>query len=530
MEQSTLSFEISKMASLDTVEKYLSLWKTEGPKEQQRNRVKNAIIHFLKPTKQTSKLILRGSFTVLPNIFHVKLLSDRVKKIDLRHCLQLVELPDTVCDLDHLETLDLSGCCHLTKLPDNIEQLKALNKLNLFGCTLLGSSYAIEKSLRLPENTFLQDRTRTCKILQNDATSIVYGLPLGKPTQENTCFCKQPRRTLQESQKGSTCWYYVFNFLRQRVGKTPCEAHQTRRNIEESISAARKAIKAWEEPLAWSWQMENNEEMMYWAKRIDRTNLDTWIKNKTLFKKEVSNRLSKTDGSENIIASQLYSCLKAFKWAVDLTSFYAFLNWKLDVGIMKVQYRYLNRMHPGYKRIVERMEKRLKRSDFSQRSIRVGDTFLSEVAKQYGLAYSHWLPGAGVLGLIKELKTVGPLAIYGRFGGVYYQNPPLLSAEDMKGRDVFFWNADATRVESACLHVVLLVGASQREEGNFVYFIDPNDSSDPEDIRSQPLYRISFEFFCATIQPVGPVHLDKEIEPRAFFRPYAFCAGNAGSN
>lgn len=74
--------------------------------------------------------------------------------------------------------------------------------------------------------------------LQNSDTFILYEMPTGKPDLRGPCgLCslpsgaQLPARVLQAGTKDNTCWYYVMNFLRQRVGKNPCEVHQPQREV-----------------------------------------------------------------------------------------------------------------------------------------------------------------------------------------------------------------------------------------------------------------------------------------------------------
>ncbi|KAF3954977.1 hypothetical protein CMV_019757 [Castanea mollissima] len=56
-----------------------------------------------------------------------------IKKLDLRYCRRLVNVPDTVGYLDKLESWDLMNCLELQTLPSCIV-MKSLKHLNLFGC------------------------------------------------------------------------------------------------------------------------------------------------------------------------------------------------------------------------------------------------------------------------------------------------------------------------------------------------------------------------------------------------------------
>lgn len=57
--------------------------------------------------------------------------------LDLKQCVLLTSLPDSICTLQCLELLDLSSCTHLITLPQSIGKLRFLRFLRLSGCLSL---------------------------------------------------------------------------------------------------------------------------------------------------------------------------------------------------------------------------------------------------------------------------------------------------------------------------------------------------------------------------------------------------------
>lgn len=57
--------------------------------------------------------------------------------LDLKKCILLSLLPDSICTLQSLELLDLSSCTHLKLLPQSIGKLRNLKNLRLSGCLSL---------------------------------------------------------------------------------------------------------------------------------------------------------------------------------------------------------------------------------------------------------------------------------------------------------------------------------------------------------------------------------------------------------
>ena len=62
-------------------------------------------------------------------------------------------------------------------------------------------------------------------VLERTATSILYKIPSGKPDPKQNCTNGKDNRdrVFQSAYKGNTCWYYTLKFIRQQIGKNPCE-------------------------------------------------------------------------------------------------------------------------------------------------------------------------------------------------------------------------------------------------------------------------------------------------------------------
>jgi Leucine-rich repeat (LRR) protein len=61
----------------------------------------------------------------------------RVKNLNLSGCKNLMNLPDSIHQLQHLEVLSLNSCSSLKELPSSIGCLGRIEQLNLHGCTNL---------------------------------------------------------------------------------------------------------------------------------------------------------------------------------------------------------------------------------------------------------------------------------------------------------------------------------------------------------------------------------------------------------
>ena len=128
------------------------------------------------------------------------------------------------------------------------------------------------------------------------------------------------------------------------------------------------------------------------------------------------------------------------------------------------------------------------------------DNFIKNLsAKMYGLEISSWRPVHPIESLIQELKQHGPLFVQGCFGSEYYSVPPRKLEKVLEGREVYGWlKSDLKESSFVNDHAILIVGAEKIETRGFVYFIDPNDESDPQDIKKQKIYVMSYERLTAS--------------------------------
>ncbi len=116
-------------------------------------------------------------------------------------------------------------------------------------------------------------------------------------------------------------------------------------------------------------------------------------------------------------------------------------------------------------------------------------------AEQFRFGTSEWTPLSDVDTLINEIEEHGPLAIYGFFGTSYYPKDALLVMERrLEGHQIYYWTKNSRKKE-ICepSHAVLLVGAEKIGSQQLVYFIDPNNASDPAHPETQRIYCMSYK-------------------------------------
>lgn len=115
------------------------------------------------------------------------------------------------------------------------------------------------------------------------------------------------------------------------------------------------------------------------------------------------------------------------------------------------------------------------------------------LAKKYNLEISSWLPNQPIDDLLKELKKRGPLAILGRFGKRYYIDPPQQLGQ-IQNRNTYGWLKTSKKNDiNDNTYIILLIGAEQKPSYQIVYYLDPQEASDPKHPEEQRVYAMSYQ-------------------------------------
>lgn len=136
--------------------------------------------------------------------------------------------------------------------------------------------------------------------------------------------------------------------------------------------------------------------------------------------------------------------------------------------------------------------------------------YLSSCALQdYGFKETNWKPSNPIKYLINDLSTHGPLYVAGHIGPGYYSVPPTVipnkKIKELTGRLIYGWQSgDKRKEDSTAGHAIVVISAQPGgAKGGFVFFVDPNDSSDPNDPEAQKIYVYSYENFTKHVAPVS---------------------------
>lgn len=132
-----------------------------------------------------------------------------------------------------------------------------------------------------------------------------------------------------------------------------------------------------------------------------------------------------------------------------------------------------------------------------QRIMVIKSLVLLNGALSLGLQQSKWDPRQSFNEFLSHMSKEGPFVVEGFFGSQFYNSPPVGTREAVENRRIFGWPKGSRLshqdYKGSSAHVILLVGAQKLPSKNVVYFIDPNDISDPEHPEKQKIYAMTYE-------------------------------------
>jgi hypothetical protein len=297
-------------------------------------------------------------------------------------------------------------------------------------------------------------------------------------------------RVAQHGTKSNTCWYYAYATTRDRFGKHASVQHTPERQFEKAASERRKALSKHESSL---------------PGLCDQLNQPT-VKN-------ILSRMTPSDPSGGIpphLTSALFgnspelsAAQQAFTEQKAIPDFFEFLVDQKFGLRSKINRDFLTKV--GVKSVDALVDAKIKQQLTSvrgeiRRSRAAQASMLDAVvrnvcAEKYGLAPIKWAPVDGLAPFFTAVEMHGSLIVGGLFGKSMYTDPPYKMGQQVGGRDIYAWKPGSARAETAAIsaHTVVVVGVRKQDnEKGMVYYIDPDDGSDPSKSMSQPIYAMSF--------------------------------------
>lgn len=347
----------------------------------------------------------------------------------------------------------------------------------------------------------LNENKLPLSILEESDQSILYELPHGKPDSRQECKggLEKRDRVVLSAQKGHTCFYYAMSRIRYRIGKNPSQDLAGQREKERACSEWRKKIAKLLADLPETITMSSVEDPMFKEsyRRITHRDKFSFISRKESIKKETP---------------QMASFLEGFFNDGRFANAYQYAMFKYFGGLDEIN----TTLHKQLNIEPRQFEIPVKFSFERTQTLQLISQLA--IADAYGLQLSSWCPNLGIDHLIKELKEKGPLFLGGKFGDGYYLNKSK-EYEKVGQRDIFAWPKGAKRTTVQMTHGIVIIGAKKVNGKELAYFIDPMDSSDPNDHSKQKIYMISFQNLISNIDNLADE--SKEERTHDFFA-YAY--------
>lgn len=308
-------------------------------------------------------------------------------------------------------------------------------------------------------------------------------------------------RVIQHGSKDNTCWYYVFNFLRDHY-KAPNTEDLPQRRFEVIASSRRKALSAHERTLPDLADQLNAGPVKRMFSIITKSSITTPPVT------ELIRSLDEADPNPKYIP--ISSAIPGFLTQTECENFYDYLSFLKFSRRAEINLKFFSELGFNLEEFFQEQVALDPAAYCGSYHFAPGTKF-SELpppsritlldilarlasAKLYGLTLSSWSPRHPFEHLVEELRKCSPLSIVGSFGRPHYQEPAKNLGRSIEGRALYGWKKSDPKIEAHITgHAILLVGAEKLGDRDFVYYIDPMDDSDPAHPENQPIYAMSYE-------------------------------------
>ncbi|MGQ3889975.1 hypothetical protein ACQUW5_13210 [Legionella sp. CNM-1927-20] len=316
----------------------------------------------------------------------------------------------------------------------------------------------------------------------------------------------------QSAQKGGTCWYYVLNYLRIRYGKDFPNQDYPYRRIERILSLFRNNIVKIEnitskflaslESLQFEYQKEEIDKII--AEKRLNINQELSLKSEDPFKEEEIQLL------KNFLNQFEFNELSLYINNIILLKYITNARHCLEeLGI--------NSNHALQEHIKEHANFEFDNLTISDEYIIFQNLIYLEAVKQYHLKISTWNPCYKIEHLIEHLNKEGPLAVSGYF---QFKEDFLPSLESNKiGIRPLYYLEELTIEYGDIGHAVLIIGAEINDSGEWVFYLDPNDSTG-----TSKVYKIPYHYLNKVIADIYGYPFSEADQTKNI--PFAVCTDN----
>lgn len=307
--------------------------------------------------------------------------------------------------------------------------------------------------------------------------------------------CDSRARIVQNANKYNVCWYMAFNMIRERY-KAPNTQNLQERKFEKLSSLRRKDVSAHEKSLPdITDQLNSAHVIKYFSQMTKKTIQEP-------FNSQVIKMMD--EGAEHVtISSVLPPFLAQDKWH----NLYDYLRY-LKLGKRgEIAENFLSKIQINpevmYENFLKNTSGMCKNAlinvkwldlPLMKKSALLDIFTMRASAEHYGLKISSWHPKQPIESLMEQLQARGPHVVSGAFGRGFYGVPPRKLNKKIEGRDVFGWIKTDPKLQAVSSgHTMVLVGAEIRSNQGVVYYVDPDDGSDPKSPEKQRIFTMSYE-------------------------------------
>ncbi len=137
--------------------------------------------------------------------------------------------------------------------------------------------------------------------------------------------------------------------------------------------------------------------------------------------------------------------------------------------------------------------------------------------KLYKFTESTWDPSQDIEDLINQIQEHGPHIVGGYFGrSNYIEKASEIYLEEIN-KSVFSWSPNAQPHEVVRGQCIVLIGAQKDQDKEYVYYVDPEDGSNPNRPNQQSIYRIEYKILQKNIVNFDGIHIEFADQQEPYF-------------
>ena len=143
--------------------------------------------------------------------------------------------------------------------------------------------------------------------------------------------------------------------------------------------------------------------------------------------------------------------------------------------------------------------------------------------KSWQMKHSSWDPKQDFVILKTLLQTHGPQIVGGALGSQYYDSEKKCIFKEDENSIVYYWPAGSyiPKKEDAPRHTIIIVGATKKDDQEFVFYLDPIDDSLQGEKRK--VYIMSYKLLCKYVTNTkGVINLDLLSKSKSYIYPKIF--------